>query len=59
MKIAGNSAGNFNLKGKKEKHLSCGCCVLANRKDKKLATITHKETKKYLFDGPVLDSTDN
>lgn len=27
-------AGQFNLKGKKCKNLSCGCCIVENFKDK-------------------------
>lgn len=37
--------GRFNLKGKKSKQLSCGCCDIINFKEEILKKIVMKEMK--------------
>ena len=59
MNIAGTTAGQIKMKGKKEKDLSFLCCTLYNHKDDLETAIFRKELKEYLSDGPALDSTDN
>jgi hypothetical protein len=36
-------AGQFKLKGKKHKHLSCGCCTISNLKQECLIKETDAE----------------
>lgn len=38
-------SGRFNLKGKKSKLLSCGCCEVINYKEEKLKKIVMREMK--------------
>ena len=40
-------AGQFNLRGKKSRLLSCGCCVARNFKDRELEKEHKKEMRKY------------
>lgn len=40
-----NYAGNTNLKGKKYKLLSCGCCVIQDFRDKEKEKEAKKEIK--------------
>ena len=40
-------AGQFNLKGKKYKLLSCKCCVAQNFKDRERAKEAKKEIGEY------------
>lgn len=41
--------GNINLKGKKTKALSCGCCIAFNLKDKQREKLAKKEIREALI----------
>jgi len=40
-------AGQHNLKGKKTKRLSCGCCSLQNLKDNYFKKLSNKEASMH------------
>lgn len=40
-------AGQFKLRGKKHRHLTCGCCTLENWKDDCRKKEAEKEIKQY------------
>ncbi len=44
---AGRIIGSINLKGKKSKILSCGCCEIINLRAKSLKDYLIKELKEY------------
>ena len=51
------SAANFNLRGKKFKRVSCGCCYVIDFRDKIIDEIHNKEMKEYSHENDTsLDS---
>lgn len=41
------NAGQFNLRGKKDKLLRCGCCIIFNKKHEIKDTQVKQELRKY------------
>lgn len=47
MKSAAVDCGNFDLRGKKHKRLSCGCCTALNLKEEYFEKLARKEIKEH------------
>src|SRR5690349_18813096 len=52
-------SGRFNLRGKKIKYLSCGCCVVENRTEKVLYNLFLKELGEEILHMGYIDEDED
>lgn len=52
------NAGQFKLKGRKEKLLSCKCCVVLNLREQEYDKESSKEVKEYTYEPDKPIATD-